>query len=71
MQAVLHVDVGGGGVWGWLRSAVFHLTGRILTARFASPLWSLRKWKDSVFSPVIMVIFVKLEIHFSSRVDVL
>lgn len=56
---------------GWLRSVVFHLTGRILTAWFASPLWSVRKWKDSVLSPVIMVIFVKLEIHFSKRVDVL
>lgn len=67
----VHVDVGWGGGWGWLRSAVFHLTGRTLTAWSASPLWSLRKWKDSVFSPLIMVIFVKLEIHFSSRVDVL
>lgn len=34
-------------------------------------LWSMRKWKDSVSSPVIMVIFAKLEIHISKGVDVL
>jgi membrane-bound metal-dependent hydrolase YbcI (DUF457 family) len=50
-------------------SVFFHLIGRILTAWFASLLWSIMDmWKDSVFSPVIMVIFAKPEIHFSKRV---
>lgn len=56
---------------GWLRTVLFHLTGRILRTWLASLLWSIRKWKDSVFIPVIMVIFAKLKIHFSKRVDVL
>lgn len=60
---------GVGCVPGWSGSVLFHLTGRILTAWFAFLLWSIRKWTHSVFSPVVVVTFAKLEIHFSKRVD--
>lgn len=55
----------------WDGSVLSHLTGRILTAWLASLLWSIRKWKDSVFSPVIMVVLLQLETRFSKRGDVL